>query len=406
MSDNDEPNGLETMSAVDLREMCKNLDLSTSGTKRKLIERITETLKEEWEWTDSDSNRDGDDEPEASDTDDHDRLHDDQQQPTIPIGDLPIGKKMSMADCDKLARFCKSSGIRTKQGFINWLDSLKSLKADMKMAILASTNVSAVGMVTLAKAVGDSPDRKDNSIGTSLRFGESDKDDSDDDSFHFASHGAATGDRHDDAASDAHPHLDGQPTRPGAPDGLFFDGYTLKSSSSDTTHNLPDEFDVNTAVFQHRPGKEVASRFRETLAPVAALFTKTDPPIKQHFTRPEITGRIEVLYLAQKKLEKLCYEDIFIHKKRSAKLLENPLPAKVWKELKAIDSASGFGRAASSFFGNNNDGRNKRCHRCGMIGHLKANCISTGRRAAMWDTSRSNSFQQSRPRARDSPNQQ
>lgn len=308
------------MTVKELREMCNEYQLKISGVKRALIDRLL--------------GEDGDD-SEESDTD-----PDDEED--IPIGDLPIGKDLSDADQASISHFCKQGGIKSKEGFVQWLCTLQHIKADERVALAASTGVSALGLSTLLKAIPNpKPKKHADDNGTSDLDDDSDIEISDKDVPHFLLRGAAKGDQdincnhagtrdNDSKRVDRASSRDlGNCTKHGE---LFFEGFQLRSSASSSTHlSIPSDFEVNPALFQWRPGREIQTRWRDTLAPVASLFPKGDGVKKLHFTRPEITGRIEVLYAAQKKLEKLCFQDIFIFKRSSHKILDNPLPSKVWK---------------------------------------------------------------------------
>lgn len=374
---------LQEMRVPELREMCVDYQMPSHGVKSELIDRL---LGEE-ESNEEDSDSGSEDEAD------------------VPIGELPIGKDLSAADQTSLVQFCKQGGIKTKEGFMQWLAALKQVTSQDRTALAASTGVSAMGLATLLKAI-PSPKRQKgaaNSNGTSDDNDFSDLDDfSDVEVPHFLLRGAAKGEQAQDdtGTRDARDsRVDRALERDRHKDGeLFFEGFHIKSSATSSTHlSIPGEFEVNPALFQWRPGRDIQTRWRETLAPVASLFPKGDGIKKLHFTRPEITGRIEVLYAAQKKLEKLCFQDIFVFKRSSHKILDNPLPPKVWKELKAVHAGS-TARDIAVGFRRNNDLRGKRCHRCGISGHLKSSCTSSSSRARAYDSNRSDSFQSNRPR--------
>ncbi len=101
--------------------------------------------------------------------------------------------------------------------------------------------------------------------------------------------------------------------------------------------NIPEIYHVNARLFTFRPSRFVATRWYSVINLVRPLFSDKSLAFKAAYKRSEVKDRILTLFMAQKKLEVLCFEDLTSQSQSSnSSLLMNPLPKQVWAELQHI----------------------------------------------------------------------
>lgn len=409
---------LAAMTVAQLKKECERLGIAQKGKKEDLVNRLLPLIdKEDREKAKAERTHE-----QEQDADDEDEEREGPRQGKegpkgssrvkFSVGDLDIMEDIPEEDVARIDEWSKEVGQEKKEDCLEWFDLLAKSSRENAVAALSFTGINPKSVLKLLEKIGfqtkNKPrtsqaeqDQKARTIGENI----------DGSRFHFMDKGSDDEEQYSDDDEQQQPHHqqsdigerdDASSVRAGAGtpvtehgdaaedhDKLYFDGSEFKCTDGQSDLVLDREFTPDPNIFNHEPHIRMSRRFKDAKAAVLALFPKSDPISRRVYKRSEIKGRVRVLYIAQKKLERLVFEDLTRFRRHELNYIENPLSDALWKKLSVLDKASktpsysrGQFSSSGSGFGRN---RGPKCYRCGLIGHVAGDCRVNNRKTKMHD---------------------